>query len=275
MADRVRDIAKVLDELPGWFGDRVDVNRAGVLGHSRGTATALAAAGGTFSREDPRAANASCQASGALCWPLAPDHERDLSRVKAVMGLAIAAQRITRGVDLENVTVPALLVSGTLDEASPPAVSQFAVERISSTEKALVSIPNATHRSFDSTYCDQTQAAGALADKEEENRIGNGDADIDGAELADWKTRAILDRHTVEGTAFRFPLSGTAMQYCSSATFTNPVNITSLVSSLTGFAFDPGAANVPTTGLETDEVKHRVKELAVPFFGKALEAGER
>jgi predicted dienelactone hydrolase len=275
MADRVRDIAKVLDELPGWFGDRVDVNRAGVLGHSRGTATALAAAGGTFSREDPRAANANCQASGALCWPLAPDHERGLSRVKAVMGLAIAAQRITRGVDLENVTVPALLVSGTLDQTSPPAVSQFAFERISSTEKALVSIPNATHRSFDSTYCHQTQAAGALADKEEENRIGNGDGDVDGAELADWTTRAILDWHTVEGTVSRFPLSGTAMQYCSSATFTNPVNITSLVSSLTGFAFDPGAANVPTTGLETDEVKHRVKELAVPFFGKALEAGER
>jgi predicted dienelactone hydrolase len=275
MADRVRDIAKVLDELPGWFGDRVDVDRAGVLGHSRGTATALAAAGGTFLRDDVRAADANCQASGALCWPLAPGHERGLSRVKAVMGLAIAAQRITRGVDLENVTVPALLVSGTLDQTSPPAVSQFAFDRISSTEKALVSIPNATHRSFDSTYCDQTQAAGALADKEEENRIGNGDADIDGAELADWKTRAILDWHTVEGTVSRFPLSGTAMQYCSSATFTNTVNITSLVSSLTGFAFDPGAANVPTTGLETDEVKHTVKELAVPFFGKALEAGER
>jgi predicted dienelactone hydrolase len=161
MADRVRDIATVLDELPGWFGDRVDVDQAGVLGHSRGTATALAAAGGTFSREDPRAANANCQASGALCWPLAPGHERGLGRVKAVMGLAIAAQRITRGVDLENVKVPALLVSGTLDQASPPAVSQFAFDRISSTEKALVSIPNATHRSFDSTYCDQMQAAGS------------------------------------------------------------------------------------------------------------------
>ena len=34
MADRVRDIDRVLDELPGWFGDRVDVGRAGVLGHS-------------------------------------------------------------------------------------------------------------------------------------------------------------------------------------------------------------------------------------------------
>jgi predicted dienelactone hydrolase len=288
MADRVRDIAKVLDELPGWFGDRVDVNRAGVLGHSRGTATALAAACGTFSRDDPRAANANCQASGALCWPLAPGHERGLKekdgvtpRVKAVMGLAIAVQRIARGIDLENVTVPALLVSGTLDQTSPPAVSQFAFERISSTEKALVSIPNATHRSFDSTYCDQTQAAGALADKEEENRIGNGDGNVDGPELADWKTRAILDRHTVEGTVLRTGLSGKAMEYCSPATFTNPVNITSLVNSLTGFKpgdplyLKPDARTAPTTGLETDEVKHRVKELAVPFFGKALEAGGR
>lgn len=33
------------------------------------------------------------------------------------------------------------------------------------------------------------------------------------------------------------------------------------------FTFDPGA---PTTGLETDEVKDGVKELAVTFFGTVL-----
>jgi predicted dienelactone hydrolase len=276
MADRVRDIAKVLDELPGWFRDRVDVKRAGVLGHSRGTATVLAAAGGTFSREDPRAANANCQASGALCWPLAPGQERGLSRVKAVMGLAIAAQRITRGVDLENVKVPALLVSGTLDQTSPPAVSQFAFERISSTEKALVSIPDATHRSFDSTYCAQMQAAAALADKEEENRIGNGDGGVDGPERADWKTRAILDLHTVTGIVSSPPmgLSGKAVHYCSHDFFTKPVNIGPLVESIPGSEFPP-SVGPPSTGLDTDEVKHGVKELAVPFFGKALEAGGR
>jgi predicted dienelactone hydrolase len=108
--------------------------------------------------------------------------------VKAVTGLAIAVQRIVRGVDLENVNVPALLVSDTLDKTSEPAVSQFAFDRISSDEKELVSIPDATHRSFDSTYCDQTQAAGALADKEEEHRIGNGDGAVDAAEVADWST---------------------------------------------------------------------------------------
>src|SRR3954451_11922499 len=47
MADRARDISAVLDELPGWFGGRVDVARAGVMGHSRGTVTALPAAGGS------------------------------------------------------------------------------------------------------------------------------------------------------------------------------------------------------------------------------------
>ena len=139
------------------------------------------------------------------------------------MGLAIAVQRITRGVDLENVKVPALLVSGTLDQTSLPAVSQFAFERISSTEKTLVSISNATHRSFDSTYCDQTQAAGALADKEEENRIGNGDGNVEGPSSRTGRHGAILDRHTVEGTVLWTGLSGKAMEYCSPATFTNPV----------------------------------------------------
>jgi predicted dienelactone hydrolase len=37
----------VLNQLPAWLGHRVDVSRAGVLGHSRGTVTALAAAGGS------------------------------------------------------------------------------------------------------------------------------------------------------------------------------------------------------------------------------------
>jgi predicted dienelactone hydrolase len=102
MADRVRDISRVLDELPEWFGDRVDTTRAGVLGHSRGTATALAAAGGSA----PWSPDANCQPAGAApfpCWasgfpapanvPLAAE-----PRVKAIMGMAIAAERITRGV---------------------------------------------------------------------------------------------------------------------------------------------------------------------------------
>jgi hypothetical protein len=44
---------------------------------------------------------------------------------------------------------------------------------------------------------------------------------------------------------------------------------------LTGFeiAGPPGPPNVPTTGLDTDQVKQTVTELAVPFFDHALKPG--
>jgi hypothetical protein len=150
------------------------------------------------------------------------------------------------GANLADVSVPSLLVAGALDQTSPQAVSEDAFDQISSEEKAFISIGNATHRSFDSTYCDQVQASGAIAQ-----------ADPD----------AILDRHTTAGI-LTSPTSGRAVEYCSFATFTNPTDIRPLVASLTGF--DVTADNVPTTGLETDEVKHGMNELAVTFFGTVL-----
>ena len=147
------------------------------------------------------------------------------------MGMAIAAERITRGVNLANVKVPALLVAAELDQASPQAVSKFAFKQIASTEKAFVSIDNAVHRSFDSTYCDQTQAAGAIAQA---------------------NPNAILDLHTIRGTVAATP-SGQAIDYCPFSTFTNPADIRPLVASLTGF--NVTADNVPRSGPDTDEVK--------------------
>ena len=250
MADRVRDISKVLDELPEWFGDRVDTTRAGVLGHSRGTATALAAAGGTA----PWSSEANCQPGGPPpfpCWasgfpaPANAPLEAE-PRVKAIMGMAIAVERIVRGVNLANVTVPTLLVAGTEDDTSPQAVSELAFKEIRSIEKAFVSIEEAVHRSFDSTYCDQTQAAGAIA-------------------VAD--PNAILDLHTIRGTV-AFTPSGQAIDYCPFSTFTNPADIRPLVASLTGF--NVTADNVPRSGPDTDEVKQGMKELAVTFFGTVL-----
>jgi len=254
MADRVRDISTVLDKLPEWLDDRADVSRAGVMGHSRGTLTALAAAGGSA----PWSTTANCQKpqpAGNLCWPLAAD-----PRVKAVMGLAIGAPAITRGANLAAVTVPTLLVAGSLDKTSPVAVSQYAVDHINSTQKALVTIddgtdrPGAEHRSFDSTYCDQTQAAGAIAQHNE---------------------FAILDRHTITGivVAPTAPLSGKAMDYCPFATFTEPTDIRPLIADLTEPDFIVTPDNVPTREpkhLDTDTVKQTVTELAVPFFGSAL-----
>ena len=246
MDDRVRDIGAILDTLPEWFGDRVDVSRAGILGHSRGTVTALAAAGGSTQ------------------WGFGPLEDRPgQPRVKAIMGMAIGARPITFGANLANVRVPALLVAGGLDQNSVPAISSDAYGAISSEEKALVTIQHATHRSFDSTYCAQMQAAGAIAVKDGE--------------------RAILDMHTVTGIAASptMGLSGKAVHYCSRDFFTEPVDISPLVQAIPGSEFPPsvGAPSVcittgiPCTGLDTDVVKRAMKDLAVAFFGTVLKRG--
>ncbi len=224
MTDRVHDISAILDELPTWFENRVDLSRVGVMGHSRGTVTALAAAGG----------------STTWGFPAEP-------RVKAIMGLAIGTRAITFGANVQDVTVPALLVAGSLDTNSPPAVSKAAFDMLASTEKELVLIENAKHRHFDSGLCAQTQSAGGIAAA---------------------STRAILDLHTIRKLVTSAP--SVAMDFCGFETFTNPSNIRPLVASLTGFNVTP--TNVPTTGVDSTEVKENVIELAVVFFGHVFGA---
>jgi predicted dienelactone hydrolase len=271
MVNRVRDIAKVLDELPSWFGDRVDVNRAGVLGHSRGTVTALAAAG------------------GSTVWGFEAE-----SRVKAVMGMAIGARAITFGANLAGIKDPTLLVAGEKDRNPGPGISKEAFDAIpvgEGVDKLLVRITNATHRSFDSTYCAQLQAAAAVADKPP---LGDEDGEVEAGEVASWTARAILDRHTASLIAASPPmgLSGKAVHYCASDFFTNPVWIAPAVASIAGSEIasipeltpgvPPSAAPSiecpstisvrfpPCTGLDTEEVKLGVKQIAVAFFDSAL-----
>jgi predicted dienelactone hydrolase len=138
MTDRAHDISAVIDALPTWFGHRVDLSRVGVMGHSRGTVTALVAAG------------------GSTTWKLGRD-----PRVKAIMGLAIGVSAITFGANVKEVTVPALLVAGTSDSTLP--VSKAVFDTLASTEKHIVLIENAKHRHFDSGLCAQTQSAGSIA----------------------------------------------------------------------------------------------------------------
>ena len=59
------------------------------------------------------------------------------------------------------------------------------------------------------------------------------------------------------------------MDFCRFETFTSPADIRPLVASLTGFVVTP--SNVPATGLDSTQVKDQVTELAVAFFGHALE----
>ncbi len=252
MADRNRDISTVLGRLPAWFGGRVDVSRAGIIGHSRGTVTALAAVG------------------VSATWGFGPD-----TRIKALMGMAIGAPAIVAGVDLTNVTVPAVLVAGGRDTNPPPEalpVSLAAFNAISSTDKQFVEIPNATHRTFDSTYCAQMQSAGAAFDTD-------GDGVVRADEVAN--PRPILDRHTVALIAASAPggMSGKAAHYCAGRFFTGPVDITALVAATPNTEFPPTVgppsvcvlATIPCTDLDTDQVKNQMTELAVAFFGVRLE----
>jgi predicted dienelactone hydrolase len=276
MEDRARDISHILDALPGWFGARVDVSRAGVMGHSRGTVTALAAAGGSDA------------------WGFGPE-----PRVKAIMGMAIGAPAITFAADLTKVEVPAVLVAGGKDRNPPPPpgaleVSRRAFREISSADKLFVEIPNATHRSFDSTYCAQLQSAGAAFDRDHDGVVRLSDLDTDDDGITDLATtRAILDLHTVRQIAVSPPggASGKAVHYCASEFFTSPVDIRELVGALAGetpsseFSCSgemvrvcaplpsiecPSPTTIPCTGLETEEVKQGMKEIAVAFFDSAL-----
>jgi predicted dienelactone hydrolase len=263
MEDRVRDISQILDEMPGWFGNRVDASRAGVLGHSRGTVTALAAAG------------------GSTTWGFGPE-----PRVQAIMGMAIGVRAITIAANLAEVRVPAVLVAGGLDTNSFPTISTEAFDAIASADKLLVGIPNATHRSFDASYCAQLQSAGAAFDTDH-------DGVVETSELTN--PRPILDRHAVGLIAAAGPafISGKAVHYCAREFFTSPVDIQRLVASTHNAEYTcndiscgvapavAGPASVcvttslPCTGLDTGEVKDGMANIAAAFFGSALDRDAR
>jgi predicted dienelactone hydrolase len=248
MQNRALDISAVIDALPGWFGDRVDMARVGVMGHSRGTLTALTAAGGSTTWSicaDRVVVSPPCSGT--------PD-----PRVKAVMGLEIGSQSLTSSINLANVTVPTLLLSGTLDQLSPTTISQFALGQIpANTDKNLILVQNAEHATFYSTYCDEVQAAGAQVDQE---TLASGQANP-------------LDLQTVTqivapGEPPGSGLVGNAMEFCNPKTFTNPVDIRPLVDTITPFNFE--TQHVPTTGLESNDVAEQVARLAAAFFGGTL-----
>ena len=137
-ANRIRDISAIADTLPSVLGDRVNVDRIGVMGHSAGSITTFLAAGG----------------SGPL--GILPE-----PRVASVLGLTMINDAVIDQTNLANVTVPALLVAGELDADTPPARSARVYNGISSTEKGYVILSNAVHRSFSSAFCSQMQAAGS------------------------------------------------------------------------------------------------------------------
>jgi predicted dienelactone hydrolase len=283
MSDRARDVSAVLDALPGWFGNAVDVQRAGVMGHSRGTITALAAAGGSVPWGTAGATCAPAQPPDGLCW----QGVRREPRVKAIMGMAIGAAAINNGVNLASITTPTLLINADRDRNTVPANTQAAFDAIpATTDKTHIEVAHAVHRSFDSDYCAEMQAAGAAFDTDH-------DGTVSAAEAAN--TGRPLDRWNLDLIAASFPgfISGKAVHYCAAGIFTGPVNIKRLVAATANAEYacpdagtdatcgwvpattgppvqagvcDPGVTAPPCTGRDTDEVKEQIIDTAVRFF---------
>jgi predicted dienelactone hydrolase len=228
MADRALDVKKVLDSLPIALGDNVDMNEVYAMGHSRGSMTALAMAG------------------GSVFFHIAPD-----PRVKAVLTLASAMAAIIGNLDLQNVTVPALAISGELDTNPPATVRDTLFARLSSEDKALVIVRGARHRGLlGSAFCSEMQATGGVA-------------------ITD-PSRHVLERLNFTSVLTISP-NGGATENCNFSYFVNPVDVRPLVQSTIGIAVTP--SNVPSAGNDADDIGRLVGTLAVTFFdavGKAV-----
>jgi len=131
-ADRYPDVAFVIDEMeahdatPGDdFDGRIDTQNVGVIGHSFGGMTAQFMAAG-----HP---------------PFGPD-----VRVKAIMPVAGSSNQLTDA-ELMGITIPTLLMVGTLDPLQVESVRSF--DLISSAFLYRVDVVGATHTHF-ANVCD-------------------------------------------------------------------------------------------------------------------------
>jgi len=141
MTNRQLDLVKVIDSIGIYFGNRADVSRVGVIGQSRGSMTALAAA------------------AGSTPWTITPD-----PRVLGVMTLATGSAANMASVNMEAITVPTLMVVGSKDGMNHFSIAQASFARIpESTPKGLVIIEGAHHRVYGDTYCAQAQIAAAIS----------------------------------------------------------------------------------------------------------------
>ena len=140
--NRVRDVSALIDEFThsnaARFAGRIDVERVGVIGHSRGMLTALTTVAGN-------------EAAGITIEP----------RIDAIM--TMSAGRLTFTADeLATVRVPVLMMVGGSDEAQGLSAVRAFFDMLTGTTRVLVAVTGAEHLSFGSTLCARLQAAGAV-----------------------------------------------------------------------------------------------------------------
>jgi predicted dienelactone hydrolase len=135
-ANRVPDVSFIIDSLLALndsqgdrFFETIDANKIGVLGHSGGGFTSIGAVTGYESTPAD-------------------------ARVKAIMPISAAIAGSYSADDLALVSVPVLLMGGTLDTSVPITLNDFAFEALVSAPQVLqVDVVGATHTHF-ANICD-------------------------------------------------------------------------------------------------------------------------
>jgi predicted dienelactone hydrolase len=148
--NRALDLRALLDSaeredgaIRRYVDDRVDATRAALLGQSRGSVNALAAAG------------------GSTAWNIAPE-----PRIRAIMILANGTSIVTGAQDAHRIDIPSVVVAGKIDRNSPMAITVGAFDEMPSQRKALVILERAEHGVYGPDRCAKMQAAGAIFQNE-------------------------------------------------------------------------------------------------------------
>ncbi|WP_072619842.1 alpha/beta hydrolase [Spirulina major] len=159
LLDRPQDITLVLDWLTQQYGDRLNLEKVGVIGQSFGAYTALALAGAGINQGALAAAcpdslyalNLSLVLQCAALKlpqfmpPAAPPSLRD-ERVQAAIAINPLSSEIFGPEELAKIAIPTMIVSGSADTVTPALDEQILpFTALQTPERYLVLLRNGTH----------------------------------------------------------------------------------------------------------------------------------
>ncbi len=156
LIDRPLDIQFLLDRLATDYGKQIDTNNVGIIGQSFGAYTALAVAGAQLNwlaleNDCDNIKNSWNLSLLVQCLALqTPSYDRNIELQDDRIGSAIAINPLTSSVfgleGLEQVNVPAMIVSGSADPITPAREEQIIpFTWLTTAKKYLVLLREGTH----------------------------------------------------------------------------------------------------------------------------------